>query len=59
MDFQLSLVNNTIKVITKVIFLLVCVRDSIISIYNIFLFNKVKCIIIVSLFSQTNNHVLY
>lgn len=49
-----SLVNNIIKVITKVMFLLVCIRDSIISIYNIFLFNKVKCIITISIFSLTN-----
>lgn len=54
-----SLVNIIIKVITKVIFLLVYVRDSIISIYNILLFNKVECVIIISLFSLTNTHVLY
>lgn len=54
-----SLVNIIIKVITKVIFLLVYVRESIISIYNILLFNKVEYIIIISLFSLTNIHVLY
>lgn len=54
-----NLVNNIIKVITGVTFLLVCVRDSIISIYNIFLLNKVKCIITISLFSLANKHVFY
>lgn len=54
-----SLVNDITKVITKVIFLLDYVRDSIISIYIIFLFNKVKCIIIVNLFPLTDNQVLY
>lgn len=53
-----NLVNNIIKVITEVTFCLF-VLDSIISIYNVFLFNKVKCIITISLFSLANKYVLY
>lgn len=53
-----NLVNNIMKMMAKVIFLFVCVRGSVISICNIFLFNEVECIIIIiSLISLTNNHV--